>query len=111
MVSLIATNASDICFQPTSFTGTYQGRRILYPSCHLRDGEGGGGREGGREVELELRLGGKSRARGTRTETQRRGKEESLSPRGFATRSHVLSHVLSRLASLASQIEALACGL
>ena len=71
----------------------------------------GGGREGGREVELELRLGGKSRARGTRTETQRRGKEESLSPRGFATRSHVLSHVLSRLASLASQIEALACGL
>ena len=50
---------------------------------------------------------GKSRASGTRTETQRRGKEESLSPRGFATH----SHVLSRLASLASQNEALACGL
>ena len=52
-------------------------------------------------------LGGKSRASGTRTDTQRRGKEESLSPRGFATR----SRVLSRLASLASQNEALACGL
>ena len=52
-------------------------------------------------------LGGKSRASGTRTDTQRRGKEESLSPRSFATR----SHVLSRLASLASQNEALACGL
>ena len=62
----------------------------------------GTGRGGGGGV-----LGGKSRASGTRTDTQRRGKEESLSPRGFATR----SRVLSRLASLASQNEALACGL
>ena len=51
--------------------------------------------------------GGKSLASEKRTETQRRGKEESLSPHCFATR----SHVLSRLASLASQNEALACRL
>ena len=71
-----------------------------------------GGRRGGVRVRVRIMLGlndkgGKSLASGKRTETQRRGKEEFLSPRGFATR----SHVLSLLASLASQNEAHACTL
>ena len=70
------------------------------------------GTGGGVIVRVRVKLGlsekgGKTLASGTQTETQRRRKEESLSPGGFATR----SHVLSRLASLASQNEALTCGL
>lgn len=98
MVSLMATNASDSCFQRNNFHRNVT--TILYSF---------GGRRGGVRVRVRVMLGlseksGNAKASGTRTETQRRGKEESLSPHCFATR----SHVLSRLASLGSQNEALA---
>ena len=101
MVSLVATNARRVAVFNKQLS--QERTKDTLPKLSF------GGRRGGVIIRVRVMLGlseksGKSRASGTRTETQRRGKEESLSPCGFATR----SHVLSRLASLASQYEALA---
>jgi len=64
MVLLIATNASDICFQQTTFTGTYQGYFTQLSFGGRREERGGGGTVG---LGVMLGLsdkGGKSRARG-----------------------------------------------